>query len=168
MVPIKRLTHCPWCDESSHQLSSQIYLKLENLQPAGSFKSRGIGNFLRSSLIARGNNDTSNKQKLTHFFSSSGGNAGLGCVHAAVTLGSPATIVVPMNTTEYMKSKIRTAGATDVIQHGASWAEADQYLREVVFPKAEQKGESAVYVHPFDHPKVWEANATIVPEVVTN
>ena len=60
-----------------------------------------------------------------------------------------------------MISKIRTAGATDVIQHGASWAEADAYLREEVLAK----DEDGVYVPPFDHADIWEGVSGIVEEV---
>jgi threonine dehydratase len=33
---------------------SNIYLKLENLQPSGSFKSRGIGNLMSKAIRAYG------------------------------------------------------------------------------------------------------------------
>lgn len=100
-----------------------------------------------------------------HFYSSSGGNAGLGCVHAAVTLGSPATIVVPLSTTDSMISKLRVPGAADVIQHGKSWAEADRFLVEEVLPKARERGEHAIYVPPFDAQEIWDGNAGMVHEV---
>jgi L-serine/L-threonine ammonia-lyase len=141
-------------------LHSQIYLKLENLQPSGSFKSRGIGNFLLQHL--RRTRDRS----ALHFFSSSGGNAGLACVCAAVALGAPATIVVPLSTTQYMIDKMRAAGAADVIQVGASWAEADAHMREVVIPEAREKGGEPVYVPPFDAQEVWDGHATMVGEAL--
>ncbi len=101
-----------------------------------------------------------------HFYSSSGGNAGLACVHAAVTMGCQATVVVPMSTTEFMIGKLRQAGASDVVQNGASWQEADDYLRNTVMPDAEAKGETAVYVPPFDAQDIWTANAGITKEIV--
>lgn len=67
-----------------------------------------------------------------HFYSSSGGNAGLACVHAARSLGFPATVVVPLSTKPLMISKLHAAGATEVIQEGASWVYADKHLREVI------------------------------------
>ena len=60
-----------------------------------------------------------------------------------------------------MVAKITAAGAAEVIQHGASWYEADAYMRATVM--AEDDG--AVYVTPFDHPDVWEGHATLVEEV---
>lgn len=163
---------------------SNIFLKLENIQPSGSFKSRGVGNFLlahlpsRSSQVCNGESDTNtyysnegfgakdNIPNSTHFFCSSGGNAGLGCVHAAVTLGCPATIVVPLSTMDYVIAKMTDAGAKQVIQRGDSWAEADQYLKEEVLAEARRSGEHAVYVPPFDAQDIWDGNATLVDEMM--
>lgn len=60
-----------------------------------------------------------------------------------------------------MIAKIKNAGATDVIQTGASWAEADAYLREELLGK----DKNGVYVPPFDHEDVWDGAATIVEEL---
>lgn len=60
-----------------------------------------------------------------------------------------------------MIAKIRNAGATDVIQTGASWAEADTYLREVLLAK----DMNGVYVPPFDHEDVWDGAATMIEEL---
>ena len=60
-----------------------------------------------------------------------------------------------------MVAKIRAAGATDVVQRGASWQEADEYLRDEVLAKSE----SGVYVPPFDHPDVWAGTCSMVPEI---
>ncbi|KAA6409206.1 MAG: L-serine ammonia-lyase [Lasallia pustulata] len=61
----------------------RIFLKLENLQPAGSFKSRGIGN-----LVLQAAHRSPHRSHL-HFYSSSGRNAGLACTTAARSLSSP-------------------------------------------------------------------------------
>ena len=135
--------------------ASRIFLKLENLQPSGSFKSRGIGNLIRQSLLTHPTPDQ------THFYSSSGGNAGLACVTAATSLNRPATVVVPLSTKPLMVAKIRTAGAHEVIQHGASWAEADKFLREELLAK----DANGVYVPPFDHEDVWDGASTIIEEL---
>lgn len=65
-----------------------------------------------------------------------------------------------------MISKLRAAGAGDVIQVGASWVEADTHLRETVIPEAAARGEIPVYVHPFDSQDVWDGHATIIPEIL--
>ncbi|KAL5117413.1 catabolic L-serine/threonine dehydratase [Pleosporales sp. CAS-2024a] len=143
----------------SKHAGCQIYLKLENLQPSGSFKSRGVGHFLQTHLVS-----TPNPSKV-HFYISSGGNAGLACVCAAVLLGASATIVVPLSTSSFMVSKLRASGAQDVVQMGASWAEADAHLRHVMMAQARARGEEPVYVPPFDAQEIWDGNATLVEEL---
>jgi len=64
-----------------------------------------------------------------------------------------------------MIAKIRAAGASEVVQEGESWREADAHLQSVVLPKAESRGEEGVYVPPFDHPDVWAGNQTIIHEL---
>ena len=139
----------------SKAANCRIFLKLENLQPSGSFKSRGVGNLIRQTLLSHPSPD------LVHFYISSGGNAGLACVTAAHTLGRPATVVVPLSTKPLMIEKIQTVGAHEVIQIGDSWKEADEYLREELL----EKDKNGIYLPPFDHPDVWEGNATIVNEL---
>ncbi|KAA6407423.1 MAG: tryptophan synthase beta subunit-like PLP-dependent enzyme [Lasallia pustulata] len=73
----------------------------------------------------------------------------------------PATIVVPDSTPAFMIAKLRAAGATAVLQQGASWAEADAYLREQVLAGRED----AVYVPPFDHADIWEGVGGMVEEI---
>ena len=96
-----------------------------------------------------------------HFYASSGGNAGLACATAAQSLNLSCTILVPTSTTPLMIQKIRAAGGS-VLQVGATWKEADTYLREELLPR----DQGGVYVPPFDHPDIWKGNATVVEEVV--
>ena len=60
-----------------------------------------------------------------------------------------------------MIAHIKAAGAHTLIQHGASWKEADAYLRETVLA-ADPGG---VYVPPFDHVDIWEGHATMMQEI---
>ncbi|CAI7628341.1 unnamed protein product [Penicillium crustosum] len=144
----------------------RIFLKLELLQPSGSFKSRGIGN-----LILRSLSDPSNNGKTLHFFSSSAGNAGLAAVIAARDLGCSCTVVVPLSAKPMMINKIRAAGASNVIRHGASWFEADAYMRETFIENQDQDSKSDVlvrniYIPPFDHHDIWQGAGTLVDEII--
>ncbi|CAO2648854.1 Nn.00g098030.m01.CDS01 [Neocucurbitaria sp. VM-36] len=153
----------PWVQtplRESYALSEaagcRIFLKLENLQPSGSFKSRGIGNYILRRLeeLPHGSRP--------HIFASSGGNAGLAAVHSARALGLLCTVVVPTATAPLMVAKLRAAGAYDVIQYGAAWKDADTYLREEVMPHAQT---STIYCPPFDHPDIWNGNSTVMHEI---
>ncbi|WVQ76179.1 hypothetical protein IAR50_005837 [Cryptococcus sp. DSM 104548] len=134
----------------------RIYLKLDNLQPSGSFKSRGIGNLVRSSILS------SPPDAPLHFYAPSGGNAGLACVTSAHSLGYPSTIVVPTTTPQLMIDRLLTAGATQVIPHGATIYEADLYLKQDLLAHDNY----GVYIPPFDHPDIWEGAESVATEIV--
>lgn len=95
-----------------------------------------------------------------HFYCSSGGNAGLACATAAISLQRPATIVVPTSTSSHIISNLRTLGA-HVVVHGDHWSEADEYMRLDLIAH----DPNAVYVPPFDHPDIWEGHGTLVDEL---
>lgn len=157
-------TPCVYSAAISRTAGCNVYLKLEFLQPSGSFKSRGIGHYIvRAAARARARAQDPLAPPDVHLFCSSGGNAGLACATAAREMGLPATIVVPESTTAYMVDKLRTAGAA-VHQSGANWAAADRYLRDEVMPGHTASG-LAVYVPPFDHPDIWAGASTIVDEL---
>ncbi|KAJ5794945.1 tryptophan synthase beta subunit-like PLP-dependent enzyme [Penicillium paradoxum] len=147
----------------SEAAGCRIFLKIETLQPSGSFKSRGIGNLILSFV-----SDPSNHGKSLHFFSSSGGNAGLAAIVAARDLGFPCTVVVPLSTQPMMIEKLLAAGASDVIRHGATWFQADTYLRQTFIENQDTSDSSArnFYVPPFDHPVIWQGAATLIDEIV--
>jgi L-serine/L-threonine ammonia-lyase len=111
-------------------------------------------------------NDPSAK---AHFYSSSGANAGLACIYGANIFGCRATIVTPLSTSAFLIAKLKQAGAVEVIQHGNTWPEADEYLRETVMARpgtTDDDDESRIYVPPFDAPEIWQGNAGIMHEIV--
>jgi len=124
-----------------------ILLKLDALQPAGSFKIRGIGHACEVHA-ARGTR---------RFISSSGGNAGIAVAYAARRLGLPALVVVPQSTTERAQDLIRMEGA-HVLVHGESWQEANRHALSLV-------GDADAFIHPFDDPLLWEGHASLIDEV---
>ncbi|KAK4155451.1 tryptophan synthase beta subunit-like PLP-dependent enzyme [Chaetomidium leptoderma] len=169
----------PWVETpliSSPPLSRaagcNIFLKLENVQPSGSFKSRGIGNMMLTALsnppaTSDGTTTTAEQQEEVHFYCSSGGNAGLACATTAISLRCPCTIVVPTATSSFMVAKLRELGA-HVVQSGASWVEADTFLRETFLANPERGGPRQVYVPPFDHPDIWTGASTLVDEIAAD
>ncbi|XXH00609.1 methionyl-tRNA synthetase [Hypoxylon texense] len=146
-------TPCIPSEALSRAAGCNIFLKLENLQPSGSFKSRGIGHLMYQEMLTKKN---------VHFYCSSGGNAGLATATGAAVLSQPCTIVVPMTTSELMINKMRLLGA-QVHQVGTHWALADEHLRTQLLAR----DPSGVYVPPFDHPDIWTGASTIVTELVS-
>lgn len=96
-----------------------------------------------------------------HFYAASGGNAGIACVHAANLLGYPATVVIPTCAKPAMVKSLWAMGATAVIQHGPSIAAAQEYIHSTLLPQ----DPNGVFVPPFDHPDIWEGNATVMREI---
>lgn len=145
--PLHIETPCVASHPISLQAGRTVWLKLEALQPPGSFKLRGIG--LACQEHAR--------RGARRFISSSGGNAGIAVAYAARLLSIPVVVVVPETTTERGKHLIRQEGA-ELIVHGASWQDANALALSMVT-------ESDVFIHPFDDPLLWRGHATMVDEI---
>lgn len=128
----------------------KVWLKMEALQPPGSFKIRGIGHAcqVHAQRGAKG------------FVSSSGGNAGMAVAYAGRRLGIPVTVVVPQTTTARAQELLRLEEAK-VIVHGASWQEANELALSLVGP-------ADAFVHPFDDPLLWAGHASMMDEVATS
>lgn len=124
-----------------------IWLKLEALQPPGSFKIRGIG--LACEEYAR--------RGASRFISSSGGNAGIAVAYAGRQLGIPVIVVVPETTSERARALIAQEGA-EVIVHGAAWQEANALAQSMLTPHD-------AFLHPFDDPLLWQGHAGMIDEV---
>lgn len=124
-----------------------VWLKMEALQPPGSFKLRGIGRACQK-YARRG---------AARFVSSSGGNAGIAVAYAGRQLGVPVTVVVPETTSDHAKALLRQEVA-EVIVHGPSWQEANAHAQSLM-------GEHDAFLHPFDDELLWEGHATMIDEV---
>jgi L-serine/L-threonine ammonia-lyase len=124
-----------------------VWLKMEAMQPPGSFKIRGIG-FACEEYVRRG---------ATRFISSSGGNAGIAAAYAGRRLGVPVLVVVPETTTERAKELIARENA-QMIVHGASFQEANALAQSMVTG-------SDAFIHPFDDPLLWQGHASMIDEV---
>lgn len=131
----------------SRAVNSQVWLKMEALQPSGSFKLRGIGRAC-SHHAGRG---------VRRFISSSGGNAGIAVAYCGRKLGSPVTVVVPETTPQRAIETIRSEQA-EVIVKGESWQEAHAHAQSL-------SGPDSALIHPFDDPLLWDGHATLMDEV---
>lgn len=124
-----------------------VHLKLESLQPSGSFKLRGVSRFCEARVA----------QGAKRLVSSSGGNAGMAVAYVGAMLGVPVSVFVPETTSARAKALIQGAGATLTIVSG-NWGQAHEAALADVGP------EDAM-VHPFDDPLLWEGHATLVDEL---
>jgi threonine dehydratase len=128
-----------------------VWFKLEFLQHAGSFKTRGMLNQILAAaergLPAAG------------IIAASGGNAGLAAAYAARELGVPAEVYVPVTAPPVKVAKLAKLGAR-VVQVGTEYAEA--YAAAVV--QADVTG--ALFCHAYDDPDMVAGNGTLGLELL--
>jgi len=127
----------------------QIWLKLECLQPIGSFKIRGAVNAVRSAppqAIARG------------VVTASAGNMGQGLAWAAREAGVPATVAVPEHAPQTKLAAIASLGGRIVRVSFDVWWRAIEDSR--------LEGVDGVFVHPVQDEPVMAGNGTIGLELL--
>jgi len=128
---------------------AEIYLKLENLQPIGSFKIRGASNAL--GRLAR---EALSGGVLT----ASAGNMAQGVAWSARQLGVPCTVVAPDTAPETkVKAIERLGGRVIKVSFEEWWA---------VFENRAYEGVEAHFIHAFDDLDVMAGNATIALEIL--
>lgn len=142
----------------SSLISKPVYLKLDSLQPSGSFKDRGMGKLLSYYHYEQGCN---------YAICASGGNAGLAVATVANKMNIKCHIVVPISTPQVAIDKIKFQNAK-VTQIGDSWADSDIFARNLLndINNDTNNTDKATYIHPFDDPLIWEGHSSIIDELV--
>jgi threonine dehydratase len=134
----------------SDRLGVPVWLKLECLQPPGSFKVRGAASkmlALPQALRARG------------VIAASGGNHGAAVAYVARLLAVPATICVPETVDPVKLAAIRDSGAEAIVQ-GADYDGAFEVSQRI------ERERGLSYVHAFDDPDVIAGQGTIGLELL--
>jgi threonine dehydratase len=128
---------------------AEIYLKLENLQPIGSFKLRGAGNaMLRAGreALARG------------VYTASAGNMAQGVAWYARRMGVACSVVVPDHAPEAKLASVRRLGASIVK------VPFDEWMR--ILSAHHYEGMTGPFVHPVSDAAVIAGNGTIGLEIL--
>tara|TARA_B100001971_G_scaffold208730_1_gene231065 strand:+ start:535 stop:1842 length:1308 start_codon:yes stop_codon:yes gene_type:complete len=136
--------------EISGLCDAEIYLKLENLQPTGSFKVRGA-------LLRLTNLDA--ESRVRGVVAMSAGNHAQGVAYHAQKLGVPATIIMPSNTPFTKISRTERLGAKVILAGenlSDSQLEADQLA----------KSDGLTLIHPYDDLDVITGQGTIALELL--
>ena len=128
---------------------ANLYLKLENLQPIGSFKIRGAANAMAL---------TPRKELDRGVLTASAGNMAQGVAFCARRLGIPATIIAPETApaTKILAVE-RMGGRVIKVPFGEWWH---------TFETRSYAGVDATFVHAFDDPHVMAGNSTIGLELL--
>jgi threonine dehydratase len=128
---------------------AEIYLKLENLQPIGSFKIRGAPNAiarLSPEKLARG------------VVTASAGNMAQGVAWCARKLGIPCTVIAPSTAPETKVRAIERLGGRVIKVSFEEWWRA--------FEERSYDGVDGTFIHAFDDPDVMAGNGTIALEIL--
>ena len=129
---------------------AEIYLKLENLQPTGSFKVRGAGNAIEH---------LSPEQLAKGVYTCSGGNMAQALAWHAHRHRIPCTAIVPDTAAETKLAGIRRCGA-DIIQ--VPFEEVWKVATDHVYPPLKDR----IFVHPFSNAQMIAGNGTIGLEIL--
>jgi threonine dehydratase len=127
----------------------RVYLKLENLQPIGSFKIRGAANAigrLPAERLAQG------------VLTASAGNMAQGAAWCARERGVACTVIAPETAPDAKIEAIRRLGGHVIKVPFARWW---QTFEERAYP-----GEAGTFLHAFDDPDVMAGNGTIGLEIL--
>ena len=128
---------------------AEIYLKLENLQPIGSFKLRGAGN-----AIAKLNRD----ELRDGVYTASAGNMAQGVAWGARTSGVPCAVIMPDSAPRTKLDAVARLGAEIVkLSYDEWWQTLADHGRS---------GMGGTFIHPVADRAVMAGNGTIGLEIV--
>ncbi|HXZ62713.1 MAG TPA: pyridoxal-phosphate dependent enzyme, partial [Acidimicrobiales bacterium] len=132
------------------QLGASVSVKLETVQPTGSFKVRG-GLAAVSATLA--------EEPGRSVVAASAGNHGLGVAFAASRLGARVTVVVPNGASA---AKVAALQQFDVrlVLHGEEYGEAETHALALA------AAEGSRYVSPYNDPDVIAGQSTLARELV--
>jgi threonine dehydratase len=129
--------------------AADLYLKLENLQPIGSFKIRGAANVM--ALTPRERLDRG-------LLTASAGNMAQGVAFCARRLGIKATIIAPDTAPATKTLAVERMGGRVIKVPFAEWWRT--------FETCSYPGIDATFIHAFNDPRVMAGNATIALELL--
>jgi len=128
---------------------AEIYLKLENLQPIGSFKIRGAYNAARRARP---------EEVAAGLVTASAGNMAQGVAWAARELGVPCTVIAPDHAPETKLAAIdRLGGRVIKVPFDEWWEAMESYGYE---------GVEGLFLHPVENEDVMAGNGTIGLEIL--
>jgi len=128
---------------------TEIWLKLELLQPVRSFKIRGAGNAILQATDA---------ELAGGVLTASAGNMAQGVAYAARLRGVPATIVVPEHAPQTKIDSIERYGGRVIRVPYDEWWQ--------VLVTGRYEGAGGLFIHPVDNDRVMAGNGTIGLELL--
>lgn len=145
-VITRHLTQTPLVPSS---LRKSSWLKLEMMQPTGSFKVRGALAALSAAAADR------------NLITASAGNHALGVAYAASLLDRKAMVVVPETASQAKLDALRTL-PVQLVTHGESFDEAEAWA----ISRADAPAKDVDFISPYNDPHVIAGQATMLDEIV--
>jgi threonine dehydratase len=127
-----------------------VFLKCENMQPAGAFKLRGAVNMLQQLTV---------EARACGVITYSSGNHGQAVALAARALGSPAVVVMPTTAPAIKVAGVRDFGAEVAFAGTTS-------LERCVYAEREAEKRGLTIVPPFDHLWIIAGQGTVGLEIL--
>jgi len=128
---------------------AEIFLKLENLQPIGSFKIRGAGNAIAAA---------SPERLAAGVYTASAGNMAQGVAWCAGRQGVPCTVVMPDHAPQTKQAAVERLGARTIKVPFDEWWQ--------VLLDRRHAGVDGLFIHPVSDPAVMAGNGTIALEIL--
>ncbi len=128
---------------------AEIFLKLELMQPIGSFKLRGANNAMEAAgreALAEG------------VWTASAGNMAQGVAWSARKLGVPCTVIVPDTAPQTKIAAVERFGGKVVRVSVEEWLD--------IFRTRHREGMTGVFIHPYSDPLVMAGNGVIGLEIL--
>jgi threonine dehydratase len=141
--------HTPLVPLNANESPADIFLKLENLQPIGSFKLRGAGNAMH---LAK------KEQLQKGVWTASAGNWAQGVAWYARLLGVKCTVVLPEAAPETKIAAIERLGARVVFAPFDDWIQ--------IFRSRSYEGMEGLFIDDFSEPAVRAGHGTIGLEIL--
>ncbi len=141
--------HTPLVPLNADESPAEIFLKLENLQPIGSFKLRGAGNAMR---LAK------KEQLQKGVWTASAGNWAQGVAWYARLLGVKCTVVLPEAAPETKIAAIERLGTRVVFAPFDDWMQ--------IFRSRSYEGMEGLFIDDFSEPAVRAGHGTIGLEIL--
>ncbi len=133
----------------SERCRADVWLKLESVQPGGSFKIRGAFNALQQLKASR--------PDVTTVVTASAGNHGVAMSLAARELGLGLRVHVPASAPDAKKRALQANGATLI--EAADYDAAEQAARD-------EAAAGATFISPYNHPDVIAGAGTVALEML--
>ncbi len=133
----------------SDATGADVFLKLEIVQPTGSYKIRGAFN---AAMAVR------EREPAARLVTASAGNHGLGLARAARQMSLPLTVFVPSGAPRAKIDPIRASGAA--VEFCPTYDEAERAA------KRSAASDGALYISPYSHPDVMAGAGTIALELI--